>query len=391
MGDVYQATDTKLGRTVAVKFLPESFAHDAERVARFDREARVLASLNHPNIAAIYGLENEDDRKFLVMELVPGESLAERIRRAAIPVEEALAIAKQVAEALEAAHETGIIHRDLKPANIKITPDGKVKVLDFGLAKAFETDVSNSNLSNAPTMMSGASMPGMVLGTAAYMSPEQAKGRAVDKRTDIFAFGCVLYQMLTGNPVFDGEDVSEILAHVISREPDWTKLPADLPSRVRDLLRLCLEKNVKNRCSDATNVRLFIELALKEPTAEELSTAPPAVSRRWMSAVAAVLFLTTIIPTAYLVYEHRGAATAQPAAPRAVTYMDITYPPGVEPFWGFILTGFATSPDGRKVAMIGVRAGARRLYVRRFDRPEATEIAGTDGANASAFSPDSAD
>ena len=173
MGDVYQATDSKLGRSVAVKFLPESFAHDAERVARFDREARVLASLNHPNIAAIYGLENENDKKFLVMELVPGESLAERIRRGAIPVGEALAIAKQIAEALEAAHETGIIHRDLKPANIKITPDGKVKVLDFGLAKAFESDASNSNLSNLPTMMSGASTPGMILGTTAYMSPEQ--------------------------------------------------------------------------------------------------------------------------------------------------------------------------------------------------------------------------
>src|SRR5215471_6016890 len=200
MGDVYQATDTKLGRSVAIKFLPEVFSHDADRVARFQREARVLASLNHPGIAAIYGVEEIDGRHFLVMELVPGETLADRIKRGAIPIEEALPIAKQIAEALAEAHDRGVIHRDLKPANIKVTPDGKVKVLDFGLAKAFESEAGDPNLSQSPTLSMAATNAGLILGTASYMSPEQAKGRQVDRRTDIFAFGAVLYEMLTARP-----------------------------------------------------------------------------------------------------------------------------------------------------------------------------------------------
>src|SRR5437773_3330958 len=224
MGDVYQATDSRLGRSVAIKFLPEAFSHDSDRVARFEREARVLASLNHPHIAGIYGLEESGERKFLVMELVDGETLAERIKRGPIPVEESLGIAKQICEALEAAHEKGVIHRDLKPANVKITPDGKVKVLDFGLAKAYESEQANVALSNSPTISMAATNAGMILGTAAYMSPEQAKGRTVDKRTDIFAFGCVLYEMLTGQPVFDGDDVTEIIGRVVTAEPDWNKL-----------------------------------------------------------------------------------------------------------------------------------------------------------------------
>src|SRR5262245_30415754 len=203
MGDVYEATDSKLGRSVAIKFLPEAFSHDNERVARFEREARVLASLNHPTIAAIYGLEESGERKFLVMELVGGETLAERIKRGPIPVDESLQIARQIAEALEAAHEKGIIHRDLKPANIKLTGDGNVKVLDFGLAKVHEAEGS-ANLSNSPTVMS-ASIPGTILGTTAYMSPEQARGKLVDKRTDIWAFGAVLFEMLTGRQAFSGE------------------------------------------------------------------------------------------------------------------------------------------------------------------------------------------
>src|SRR5215813_11796845 len=204
MGDVYQATDTKLGRSVAIKFLPEAFSHDTERVTRFQREARVLASLNHPNIAAIYGVEEIDTRHFLVMELVPGETLADRIKRGAIPIEEALPIAKQIAEALEEAHEKGIIHRDLKPANIKVTLDGKVKVLDFGLAKAMESGASKTSLSNSPTLSMAATDAGVILGTAAYMSPEQVQGKETDRRTDIFAFGCVLYEILTGRPAFGG-------------------------------------------------------------------------------------------------------------------------------------------------------------------------------------------
>src|SRR5438477_10093804 len=259
MGDVYQATDTKLGRSVAIKFLPEAFSHDSERVARFEREARVLASLNHSNIAAIHGLEESGGRKFLVMELVGGETLAERIKRGPIPVEESLGLAKQICEALESAHEKGIIHRDLKPANVKITPDGKVKVLDFGLAKAFEGEAAKSNLSHSPTLSMAATNAGMILGTAAYMSPEQAKGRQVDKRTDIFAFGCVLYEMLTGRAAFDGDDVGEILARVIEREPDWNRLPVRTPPGIRRLLQRCLEKDRDHRLQTAADARIRIE------------------------------------------------------------------------------------------------------------------------------------
>src|SRR5437867_961018 len=246
MGEVYRARDTKLKREVAIKILPDEFARDPDRVSRFQREAEVLASLNHPNIAAIYDLQEANDSRFLVLELVEGDTLADRLQRGAIPAEEALRIAKNICEALEAAHEKGVVHRDLKPGNVKITPDGKVKVLDFGLAKALESAPASATMSNSPTLLTG-SMAGMIVGTAAYMSPEQAKGRQVDKRTDIFAFGCVLYEMLTGKPTFDGEDVTEILAHVLMKEPDWTLLPANVPGGMRNLLKLCLEKNLKNR------------------------------------------------------------------------------------------------------------------------------------------------
>ena len=243
MGEVYRAHDTKLGRDVAIKVLPEAFAHDPERLSRFQREAKMLASLNHPNIATIYGLEQSNGTSYLVMELVSGETLAERVKRdGAVPVEEALSIAKQIAEALEAAHEKGIIHRDLKPANVKVTPDGKVKVLDFGLAKAFSGDTAESDPVNSPTLSMAATMHGVILGTAAYMSPEQARGKAVDKRTDIWAFGVVLFEMLTGQAAIHGEDVTDILAAVVKSEPDWTALPASTPTKVRDLLRRLFTK-----------------------------------------------------------------------------------------------------------------------------------------------------
>src|SRR6202049_3989128 len=233
MGEVYHAHDTKLGRDVAIKVLPEAFAHDPERLSRFQREAKTLASLNHPNIAAIYGLEENAGTSYLVMELVPGDTLAEKIKRdGAFPVEEVLAVAKQMAEALEAAHEKGIIHRDLKPANVKVTPESKVKVLDFGLAKAFAGDGVNDDPSNSPTLSMAATMHGVILGTASYMSPEQARGKAVDKRTDIWAFGCVLYELLTGKAAFQGDDITEILASVVKSEPDWTALPAEIPASI---------------------------------------------------------------------------------------------------------------------------------------------------------------
>ena len=247
MGEVYQAKDRKLGRDVAIKVLPEEFARDTGRVARFQREARLLASLNHPNIAAIYGVEESDRTNFLVLELVEGETLLEQLKRGPIAVEEALKLALQIAEALEAAHEKGVIHRDLKPANLKVTPESKVKVLDFGLAKAFAGDRDELTLSNSPTLSLAATQQGIILGTAAYMSPEQARGRTVDKRADIWAFGCVLYEMLTGRAAFSGKDVTDILAAVIRAEPEWASLPANLHWRLREVIERCLKKESKDR------------------------------------------------------------------------------------------------------------------------------------------------
>ena len=248
MGQVYRATDTKLKRQVAIKVLPPSLAVDADRLARFQREAEVLASLNHPNIAAIYGLEESGGMTALVMELVEGDDLSQRIARGAMPLDEALPIAKQIAEALEAAHEQGIVHRDLKPANIKVRADGAVKVLDFGLAKAMDPAVaSGANAANSPTLTAHATALGMIIGTAAYMAPEQAKGKAVDKRADIWAFGLVLYEMLTGRAAFAGDTVTDIIAAVVTREPDWTALPAATPASIRRLLARCLEKDPKRR------------------------------------------------------------------------------------------------------------------------------------------------
>src|SRR5512139_809731 len=250
MGEVFRAKDQKLGRDVAIKVLPDEFARDTDRVARFQREAKLLASLNHPNIAAIYGLESSEGINFLVLELVEGDTLADRIKAGPIPVEESLKLALQIAEALEAAHEKGVIHRDLKPANIKVTPEGKVKVLDFGLAKAFSGEQAELNLSNSPTLSDMATQQGVILGTAAYMSPEQAKGKAVDKKADIWAFGCVLFEMLTGRAAFSGNDVSDILAAVIRAEPEWNNLPANLHWRLREVLERCLKKDARDRYHD---------------------------------------------------------------------------------------------------------------------------------------------
>jgi len=293
MGEVYRARDAKLGRDVALKVLPDAFARDAERMARFQREAKVLASLNHPNIASIYGLEDSGSTHALVMELVEGPTLADRIRTGPIPISEALPIAKQMCEALEYAHERGIVHRDLKPANVKVTDDDAVKVLDFGLAKAIEGDAASIDISTSPTMSRMATLAGVLLGTAAYMSPEQAKGKAVDRRADIWAFGCVLYEMLTGQMAFRGESVTETLAAVIRAEPDWSQLPAATPIRVRVLLQRCLQKDPKQRLRDIGDARISLDEVLAgapEPSAVAATPTSASIGRR-----AVVLSLGTLL------------------------------------------------------------------------------------------------
>src|SRR5262245_57092732 len=287
MGEVYRARDSKLKRDVAIKALPEEFSRDHDRVSRFQREAEVLASLNHSNIASIYDLQEANESRFLIMELVEGETLAERISRGLLPIDEALDIAKQICEALEAAHEKGVIHRDLKPGNVKLLPDGKVKVLDFGLAKALDENPANPALSRSPTLSMAATNAGLILGTASYMSPEQAKGRTVDRRTDIFAFGCLLYEMLTGHRAFDGEDIPEILSRILQREPDWAALPADLPPGVIELLRRCLEKDVKKRRRDIGDVRMDLEKAFDEPVRSAIDQTP--THRNWVVSLLAII------------------------------------------------------------------------------------------------------
>ena len=290
MGEVYRATDTKLDRQVAIKVLPEAVASDPERLARFDREAKTLAALNHPGIAAVYGLEDSDGSKALVMELVEGPTLADRIAQGAIPVDEALPIAKQIAEALEAAHAQGIIHRDLKPANIKLRPDGTVKVLDFGLAKAMEPAAGVSpSASMSPTITTPAmTQAGMILGTAAYMSPEQARGKPVDKRADIWAFGCVLYEMLTGRRAFEGEDLSLTLARVLERDVDLDALPSSCPERVTQALRVCLDRRLSRRASDIHDVQLVLDGAFEaEGRRGSVVGGQAKGDRRWRVALAA--------------------------------------------------------------------------------------------------------
>ena len=291
MGEVYRARDSKLNRDVAIKVLPELFARDPERLARFQREAQVLATLNHPNIGGIYGLEEADGVRALVLELVEGPTLADRIAQAPIPLDEALPLSKQIAEALEAAHEQGIIHRDLKPANIKIRVDGTVKVLDFGLAKALEPTSGTIDATQSPTITSPAMMTGIgvLLGTAAYMSPEQARGKPADKRSDIWAFGCVLYEMLTGKPAFEGDDITEILAAVVKSEPDWNRLPEGTPPSIRTLLRRCVRKDRRHRLQDAAGLRIEIE---ETPTAPAPAADPVAVASRAADTAASICVCT---------------------------------------------------------------------------------------------------
>ena len=387
MGEVYRARDTKLDRDVAIKVLPESLAGDRDRIARFQREAKTLAALNHLNIAAIYGLEEADSTKALVMELVEGPTLADRIAQGAIPVDEALPIAKQIAEALEAAHEQGIIHRDLKPANIKLRPDGVVKVLDFGLAKALEpTGAMSPEMSQAPTITTPAmTQAGMILGTAAYMSPEQAKGRTVDKRSDVWAFGAVLYEMLTGRRAFDAEDVSETLAAVLRAEVDWARLPEELSPVLGTYIRRCLQKDPKQRIRDVGDVSLALEGAFEMAGSQavESATVPePAVWRRTLPvAVALVVGGLTVW----------GLMRPAPQPPAPVERFVVTTPATV-PFSPTGSQDLAISPDGTRVIYLAsANDGTNHLYVRPVDQLEGFSLFSSPAAiNTPTVSPDGA-
>ena len=375
MGEVWQARDTKLDRDVALKVLPEAFTSDPHRLARFELEAKVLASLNHPNIGSIYGLEEAEGVRALVLELVEGPTLADRLKQGAIPIDEALPIANQIAEALEAAHEQGVIHRDLKPANIKVKDDGTVKVLDFGLAKAFQPDASDPNMSMSPTisLTAAATQMGMVIGTAAYMSPEQAKGKPIDKWADVWAFGVVLYEMLTGARPFGGDDVSTTLARVIEREPDWAALPDDVPPVLGNFLQRCLQKSPKKRIRDIGDVRLAMEGAFETTRiAPAASLAAPAL-RLWQRSTVAAAMAAALIAVGIVVGLAVWSAT-RPAAPTSpTTRFPIVLPQG-DVFRAGGRHVVALSPDGVHLAYV---ANAQ-IYLRPMDQMEATPIRGTE-------------
>ncbi len=377
MGEVYRARDPQLGREVAIKILPERHRLNAEAQRRFEREARLLAALNHPNIATLHRLETVHDAQGLVMELVAGEGLDERIARAprgrGLPLDDTLQIAVQIAAALEAAHEGGVVHRDLKPANIKIRPDGTVKVLDFGIAKAFAEDAAGH---------AGATITGMaegVLGTPAYMSPEQAVGGTADRRADIWAFGCVLYEMLGGSRPFEGDTISQVLARVLEREPDWSRLPASVPARVLAVLHQCLEKDVRKRRRDAGDLRLELEQGAVEPPLPRAATARSDRARSWVvgSLAAAVV---AAISFAYVL----SSAREEPA-PAPEMRLQIATPPTLAP------EQFALSPDARYIVFVALESLSstqQRLYLRALDSTEAHPIPGTDGARDPFWSPD---
>ena len=385
MGEVYRATDSNLKRSVAIKVLPGVMAGDADRLARFQREAEVLAALNHPNIAAIYGLEKTAHLTALVMELVEGEDLSAQITRGPIPLSDALPIAKQIADALEAAHEQGIVHRDLKPANIKVRADGTVKVLDFGLAKALgpEGASGSTDAMNSPTLTARATQMGVILGTAAYMAPEQAKGKSVDRRADIWAFGVVLYEMLTGRRLFDAEDISETLAAVLTREVALTSLPSNVPPRLRTLVRDCLVRDPKQRLRDIGDARIAIDkiIAGAPDDAVAIASATAATVPTWRRA----------IPWAVAIAGF-GAAAASialwapwrplPAPPE--TRLEITTPPTGDP------TSFAISPDGRQLVFVATGTGGQpQLWLRPLAQETPQALAGTEGASSPFWSPDS--
>ena len=394
MGEVYRAEDTKLGREVAIKVLPDTVASDPERLARFEREAKVLASLNHPHIAAIYSFESVTvragtgtapapgarDVHFLVMELVEGEDLRERLKRGSIPIVAARTLALQITEALEAAHERGIIHRDLKPANIKVTPEGQVKVLDFGLAKALAPESASGtdriSVSMSPTLTAQMTQAGVLLGTAAYMSPEQARGQEVDKQADIWAFGAVLFEVLSGRIAFPGATVTDVIAGVVAQEPEWSSLPGETPWNVRELLRLCLAKDSRQRIHDIADARLMLTSSAV-PTAVTAPTADSSWRRLLPWGLAALM----AVIAATLAFSPRS----QDATPAPVQRFSITLPPDVHLAEG---QQIVLSPDGGKLVMVGFENGVRKLFVRRMDSTEIAPIPETETAENPFFSPD---
>jgi serine/threonine-protein kinase len=383
MGEVYRARDAKLNRDVALKVLPDAFALDPDRLARFRREAQVLASLNHPHIGAIYGFEDSGSTHALVLELVEGPTLSDRIEQGPIPLEEALPIATQIADALEAAHAQGVIHRDLKPANIKLTPSGKVKVLDFGLAKMLETDRVSPSLSMSPTIGVQATYAGVILGTASYMSPEQARGKALDQRTDIWSFGCVLFEMLSGRKTFDaGDTVSDAVAAILTRDPDWSALPDGLPSGVRTVLRRCLQKDPERRLHHIADARLELEEPASAPV-EVPADAPPRSLPLWLRALPWAIAALALAAAAWTLWRPAGRAVEQ----HAVARLELNLPPGLELFTASTRS-VVVSPDGRRIAFVGTRGGARQVYVRPLDQYDASSIRGSENATSCMFSPD---
>ena len=384
MGEVYRARDPKLGRDVAIKLIPEAFATDPDRLARFEREAKLLASLQHANIAVLYGLEESGGRRFLVMECVEGESLAQRLKRGPLPLAEALEAARAIAAALETAHEGGIVHRDLKPGNVMVTPGGDVKVLDFGLAKGGAAGASSDpSISASPTMTYAGTQAGVILGTAAYMSPEQARGKSVDRRTDIWSFGCVLFECLTGRQTFAGETVSDIVARILQTEPEWAALPAGTPERLRALLRRCLEKDAKRRLRDIGEARIEIEDLL----ATRVSGSMPAAGPRATHAPApswAAIAVTAVLAAAVTWFVPR--LLAHPTVPAAARF-EVPAPTGR------ILPAEAPcvsiSPDGKMLAMFAQdSSGTGSIWIRRFDALEARVLPGTEDAQYMFWSPD---
>jgi len=388
MGDVYRAEDTRLGREVAIKVLPEEFSTDAERLARFEREAKVLASLNHPHIAQIHGLEEDQGRRFLVLELVEGATLAERIGRGPLPIKESLSIALQITEALEAAHGRGIIHRDLKPANIMLTPDGQAKVLDFGIAKTFPTAATEGE-TDTRTLTRPPTRAGVLMGTPTYMSPEQVRGQGVDKRSDIWAFGVVLWEMLTGARLFEGDTDSDILLAVMQVNPSWQDLPPETPGAVTRLLRRCLERNSRERLHDIADARLEIEEAIARPdrvtAAEEEHPEPTLWDKTraaWPVVLAAVA--VTAVLAGGVVWMLSEAPSTTPGRPMRIA---LSFPPDVM-IGELDRPVLAISPDGRSLVFVGGGEGRSQLYRRDLEQFEAVPIPATEGGYHPFFSPD---